>query len=87
MTSERAAKGVAAPADIQAGVRRLVDDVGEAEAAARLEMSLQTLARVAAGFRVNRSTIGMARAMLAAAAQPVRELILERDEQGSSTEE
>jgi hypothetical protein len=57
----KAAKGVAAPADIQAAVRALVDDVGEAEAASRLEMSLQTLARVAAGFRVNRSTIGMAR--------------------------
>lgn len=76
----RAAKGVAAPADVQDGIKRLVEEVGEGEAAARLEMSQQTMARVAAGFRVNRSTIGMASARLREMAAPPREVRVEYDE-------
>jgi len=60
---ERNAKGIVAPEDVQAGVRRLIA-VGEAEALSQLRMSSQTVARIGAGLHVNRSSVELARMRL-----------------------
>jgi hypothetical protein len=61
-TRERA-KGVVAPDDVQAAVRKLVAR-GEAAAIARLQMSSQTVARLGAGLNVNRASVELARMRL-----------------------
>jgi len=48
---------------VQVGVRRLIAD-GEAVALEQLRMSSQTVARLAAGLHVNRSSVELARVRL-----------------------
>jgi hypothetical protein len=57
-------KGVEPSAAVQAAVKKLIAEVGEEAASVRAEMSAQTLARLAAGLSVNRSTLGMIRSRL-----------------------
>lgn len=60
---ERNAKGIVAPEEVQAAVRRLIAD-GEAVALSQLRMSSQTVARIGAGLHVNRSSVELARVRL-----------------------
>jgi len=53
-------KGVTPPPWVQMAVRRLIGSCGEASAATRLRLAPSTLARLAAGLRVNISTLDVA---------------------------
>jgi len=63
MTENQSAKGVVPPDNVRDAVAALLRE-DEKGAVKRLELSAQTLARVAAGARVNRSTIGVIRLRL-----------------------
>jgi len=58
------AKGRPAPKDLVRAVRRLIDEDGESVARERLEVSAQTLARLAAGLTCQRATISAVAAKL-----------------------
>jgi hypothetical protein len=55
------AKGVEPEEAVAARVRKLIASEGEAAALSRLQMSSQTVARIGAGMRVNRSSIELAK--------------------------
>ena len=70
MTTNQTPKGIKPPPEIQRAVLALIEEVGENAAAERLVISRQTMARIAGGMSVNRSTVGAVRNALGIKATP-----------------
>jgi hypothetical protein len=61
---ERANKGVRPPESVQAAVRELIEQRGEAAATSQLGIASATVSRLLSGQRVQRGTVAMVRMAL-----------------------